>query len=577
MGSRTTGRPVKYIEDRIDNITACDNHGSDRTYDVELALDADHRMTALRYRVVDDYGAYFQFGLGTHGNGFSQTVGPYKIRAVGAEIYAVFTNKCQQGACRGFGSEVTNFMIERIVDAAVEELNLDPIAFRYDNFIRPEEFPYQIPTGNLYDSGNYPGALDMALQMLDYNGWREKQQLARTQGRYVGIGVASCQEKGVFSATEFWMLNRTPGFALTSSPESASVKIDATGKAIISLHAPCWGNSPETVAAMVLAEQLTMDPADISITYSDTDHGLPGTGPGGSRYTVMVTGAIAGAASIIKQKLKRLAGHMLEAGPHDLEFRNGKIGVKGASGLEVSIAEVATQAHFFRLSLPDDPDLTSGLDANYTYDHPLATLPKSDSDFGIFYPIMGHMCHMPVVEVDVKTGEVKFLDYVAVHDCGTMINPMTVDGHVRGGTAQGHRHGVARAVPVRQGWPAVADVIPGLSDAADRQRAAAGAHRSPGDAVALHRIWRQGSRRGRPHGRAAGGCERDRGCTAATRRAHRYASGHAVAAARADPRGRGAKGCSAVTESLPSAGDFNRRAAPRGAALWCQARAMISL
>lgn len=437
LGARVAGRPVKYIEDRIDNITASDNHGSDRTYDVELALDAAHQMTALRYKVVDDYGAYFQYGLGTHGNGFSQTVGPYRIRAVGAEIYAVFTNKCQQGACRGFGSEVTNFMIERIVDAAVDELKLDPIAFRRDNFIRPEEFPYQIPTGNLYDSGNYPGALEMALEMLDYDGWREKQQLARTQGRYVGIGVASCQEKGVFSATEFWMLNRQPGFALTSSPESASIKIDATGKAVISLHAPCWGNSPETVAAMVLAEQLTMDPADISVTYSDTDHGLPGTGPGGSRYTVMVTGAVTGAAAIIKEKLKRVASHMLEAGAHDLEFRNGKIGVKGASGLEVSITEVAMQAHFFRLSLPDDPDLTSGLDASYTYDHPLATLPRSDSDFGIFYPIMGHMCHMPVVEVDTKTGQVSFLDYVAVHDCGTMINPMTVDGHVRGGTAQG--------------------------------------------------------------------------------------------------------------------------------------------
>jgi len=437
LGSRAAGVPVKYIEDRIDNITSCDNHGSDRIYDVELALDADHKMTALRYRVVDDYGAYFQYGLGTHGNGFSQTVGPYKIRAVGAEIYAVFTNKCQQGACRGFGSEVTNFMIERIVDAAVAELGLDPIAFRRDNFIQPDEFPYQIPTGNLYDSGNYPGALDMALQMLGYDDWRAKQQAARTEGRYIGIGIASCQEKGVFSATEFWMLNRVPGFALTSSPESASIKIDPTGKAVVSLHAPCWGNSPETVAAMVLAEQLGMDPADISITYADTDHGLPGTGPGGSRYTVMVTGAVTGAAAIIKEKLRRVASHMLEAGPQDLEFRAGKIGVKGAPGLEVTIAEVAMQAHFFRLSLPDDPDLTSGLEASYTYDHPLATLPKSDSDFGIFYPIMGHMCHMPVVEVDVKTGQVNFLDYVAVHDCGTMINPMTVDGHVRGGTAQG--------------------------------------------------------------------------------------------------------------------------------------------
>lgn len=435
--ARICGRPVKYIEDRIDNMTACDNHGSDRIYDVELALDANQRMTALRYTVVDDYGAYLQYGLGTHGNGFSQTVGPYRIRAVGAEIYAVFTNKCQQGACRGFGSEVTNFMIERIVDAAIAETGSDPISFRRANFIQPEEFPYQIPTGNLYDSGNYPGALDMALSMLDYQGWRRKQEEARAQGRYIGIGVASCQEKGVFSATEFWMLNRQPGFALTSSPESVAIKIDANGKAVISLNAPHWGNSPETVAAMVLAEQLAMDPADISVAYADSDHGLPGTGPGGSRYTVMVSGAVVGAAQILKKKLLRIASHMLEASELDLEFRDGRISVRGIPGAGVSISEIAMQAHMFRLSLPDDETLTSGLDASYTYDHPLATLPKSDSDFGIFYPIMGHMCHMPVVEVDAKTGQVRFLDYVAVHDCGVMINPMTVDGHVRGGTAQG--------------------------------------------------------------------------------------------------------------------------------------------
>jgi CO/xanthine dehydrogenase Mo-binding subunit len=436
LAARHVGRPVKYVEDRIDNMSACDNHGSDRTYEAELALDAQHRMMALRYKVVDDYGAYLQYGLGTHGNGFSQTVGPYKIRAVGAEIIAVFTNKTQQGACRGFGSEVTNFLIERMVDAAVSALDLDPVQFRRDNFIQPHEFPYQIPTGNLYDSGDYPGALDMALTMLDYEGWRRKQREARAEGRYVGIGLASCQEKGVFSATEFWMLNREKGFALTSSPESVAIKIDPNGKAVISLNAPHWGNSPETVAAMVLAEQLTLDPADISVTYADTDHGLPGTGPGGSRYTVMVTGAVAGAARILKAKLLRVASHMLEAAPYDLEFREGKIGVKGVPGAARTIAEVAMQAHMFRLSFPDD-DMTSGLDASYTYDHPLATLPKSDSDFGIFYPIMGHMCHMPVVEVDPKTGKVSILDYVAVHDCGTMINPMTVDGHVRGGTAQG--------------------------------------------------------------------------------------------------------------------------------------------
>ncbi len=350
-------------------------------------------MTALRYKVVDDYGAYFQYGLGTHGNGFSQTVGPYKIRAVGAEIYAVFTNKCQQGACRGFGSEVTNFMIERIVDAAVDELNLDPVKFRHDNFIKPEEFPIR----------SRPAIFTTAATIRAPSIWRCKCSTMKAgarsktrrgrKGAYVGIGVASCQEKGVFSATEFWMLNRAPGFALTSSPESASIKIDATGKAIISLHAPCWGNSPETVATMVLAEQLGIDPADVSVTYSDTDHGLPGTGPGGSRYTVMITGAVTGACGILKEKLKRLASYMLEAGPHDLEFRNGKIGVKGASGLEVSIAEVATQSHFFRLSFPDDPDLTSGLDANYTLRSSAGDAAEERQRFRHF--LSDHGAHVP--------------------------------------------------------------------------------------------------------------------------------------------------------------------------------------
>ena len=379
-------------------------------------------MTALRYKVVDDYGAYFQYGLGTHGNGFSQTVGPYKIRAVGAEIYAVFTNKCQQGACRGFGSEVTNFMIERIVDAAVDELNLDPIKFRHDNFIKPEEFPYQIPTGNLYDSGNYPGALDMALQMLDYDGWRDKQQRSADARAATSASASpSCQEKGVFSATEFWMLNRAPGFALTSSPESASIKIDATGKAVISLHAPCWGNSPETVAAMVLAEQLTHGPGrhqrDVLRYRSRAAGNRTGRQPLHRDDNRRRDRRLRRSS---REKLKRVAGHMLEAGParsgipRRQDRRQGRLRRWKCRSPRSPRRRISSGCRF-----PDDPDLTSGLDASYTYDHPLATLPKSDSDFGIFYPIMGHMCHMPVVEVDVKTGQVSFLDYVAVHDCGT--------------------------------------------------------------------------------------------------------------------------------------------------------------
>lgn len=434
--ARAAGRPVKYIEDRLDNIMSCDNHGSDRIYDVELALKKDGTMLSLRIKAIDDYGAYLQFGVGHWGNVAAQVSGPYTINSVQINLTAVMTNKGQQGAYRGFGSEVNNFILERVVDAAAEALNMDPTEIRRKNFIKPDQFPYKIPSGNIYDSGNYEAVLDKALAMVDYQGWRKKQAEARQAGRYIGIGPVTCQERSVFSSTEFWFWNHEPGFALTSSPESVGLKIDPTGKAFVTLHSPFWGNSPETMATQIVAEQLTIDPADIEVTYSDTDHGLNGTGPGGSRYTVMIAGAIAGAASQIKQKMFKIAGHMLEAAESDLELREGKISVRGAPDRSVSIPEVAMQAHYFRLSLPDD--VNSGLDASYVYDHPYTTMPSEDrTDLGVFYPIMGHMCHIPVVEVDIETGQVKFLKYVAVHDAGTVVNPMTLAGHIRGGTAQG--------------------------------------------------------------------------------------------------------------------------------------------
>ena len=239
----------------------------------------------------------------------------------------------------------------------------------------------------------------------------------------------------MFSATEFWFWNDVPGFALTSSPESVNLKIDPTGKAFVALHAPFWGNSPETIATQLVAEHLTMSPEDIHITYADTDHGLNGTGPGGSRYTVMIAGAIAGASGKIKSKLMKVASSMLEAAEEDLELADGTVRIQG-SDRSVSIAEIALQAHYFRLSLPDD--VNSGIDASHVYDHPYTTMPSEDrSDLGVFYPIMGHMCHIPVIEIDAETGRIEFLDYVAVHDCGTVVNPMTLAGHVRGGTAQG--------------------------------------------------------------------------------------------------------------------------------------------
>ena len=438
--ARACGRPVKFIEDRIDNITNCDNHGSDRVYYCKLALQKDGTMLSLKFTVIDDYGAYLQFGYGTHGNSLCQVVGPYQINSVQMDLIAVLTNKCQQGAYRGFGSEVTNFMVERMVDAAIDRLKMDPVEFRRKNLIKPDQFPYVIPTGNLYDSGNYPAVLDEALRIADLPRWKKVQAEGRAEGKCIGIGLVSCQERSVFSSTEFWSLNPVdaPNFTLTSSPESAQIRIDPTGNIQVSLASPFWGNSPETVATQVVAEQFQCDPANINIVYADTASGFNSSGPGGSRYTVMIAGALVGAAIKIKEKMLRIAGRMLEAKPEDLEFRDGKVGVKGVPGMEKAIAEIAIFSHMFRLSLPDGDDYSSGLEASYVYDHPLTTMPAADrSHLGIFYPIMGHMCHMALVEVQPATGKVKILDYVAVHDAGTLVNPMTLAGHIRGGTAQG--------------------------------------------------------------------------------------------------------------------------------------------
>ncbi len=438
--ARACGRPVKYVEDRLDNTMNCDNHGSDRIYRCKVALKRDGTMLSLKFQVIDDYGAYLQYGYGTHGNSLCQIVGPYRINSISMELVAVLTNKCQQGAYRGFGSEVTNWMLERVADAAADELKMDRMEFRRRNLIPPDRFPYVIPTGNVYDSGNYPAVMDEALRIADLGRWRRIQAEARAQGRYVGIGMATCQERSVFSATEFWSLNpqETPGFTLTSSPESTQIRVDPTGNVQVTLGSPFWGNSPETMAVQLVAEQFQIDPANINVVYADTNSGFNSTGPGGSRFTVMIAGAIVGASMKVKEKMRRIAGKMMEVGPDDLEFRNGHIGVKGVPGMQKAFGEVALHAHYFRLDLPDGDDWSSGLDAAYVYDHPLTTMPAKDrSHLGIFYPIMGHMCHLALVEVHAQTGKVDILDYVAVHDAGTVVNPMTLAGHIRGGTAQG--------------------------------------------------------------------------------------------------------------------------------------------
>jgi CO/xanthine dehydrogenase Mo-binding subunit len=210
------------------------------------------------------------------------------------------------------------------------------------------------------------------------------------------------------------------------------------GAVVVTLYAPHWGNSPETSAVQLVAENLRVDPSRITVNYGPTENGLMSKGPVGSRYTVMLAGAVAGACRDLKSRLKLFAAHMLETAEAELEIGDERVYLRSDPARGKTFAEIALAAHHFRLSFPSDQRYHSGLVAQYTYDHPLTTLPKPDkSDLGIYYPIVGHACHIAVVEIDEATNKVRFLRYVAVHDAGTILNPKLVDGQIRGGIAQG--------------------------------------------------------------------------------------------------------------------------------------------
>lgn len=213
----------------------------------------------------------------------------------------------------------------------MSKVEMDPVEIRRKNFIQPDEFPYFIPTGNCYDSGNYEGVLEKVLELSDYHGWRRRQAEMRAEGRYVGIGICTCKERSVFSATEFWFWFDEPvASPVTSAPESVTLDIDAMGAVTATLYSNAsWGNSPETMVAQFVGEELGIDPESVNVVYAGSNQGMPATGPGGSRFTIMVAGAVEGAAGRIKAKAAKIAAHLLEANEEDLEWVDSGFAVRG--------------------------------------------------------------------------------------------------------------------------------------------------------------------------------------------------------------------------------------------------------
>ncbi len=439
--SRLTSRPVRYVEGRDENLVGGDNHGEDRSYDAELALDSSGKMLGLRFSVVEDYGSAFILGPINNAEPLAQATGPYDIPAFAFDFTAVLSNKVPQAAYRGFGGAAQNFMLERLVDAAAIELGLSRVAIRELNLLQPDQFPYRTATGNLYDSGDYPTALRRALDESLYDLWRERQDEAREAKdatHAIGIGLVSCQERSVQSGTALWlMFDQEPG-RNTTAAESASVRVDAQGSVRVALHSPSLGTPTETIAATVVAEELGIPVDSVSVSRLDTSMAGPAMGPSASRMTVMLSGAVAGAVREIIEKMRPLAANLLEANPEDLVWDPSRscFAVLGAPDSTATLAAIAQLANGQALRLPDGS--RSGLESTYTYDHPMSSMPNADgSDWGNYAPIVGHTVHVPVVEVDLQTGVVEFLDYFVMHDCGTVVNPDAVRGQVVGATVQG--------------------------------------------------------------------------------------------------------------------------------------------
>jgi carbon-monoxide dehydrogenase large subunit len=409
------GRPVKWVEDRTGNLSST---GFARDYHMrgELAL-KDGKMTGLRATLLSDQGAFYADAQPTKFRAglFHIVTGSYDIPAAHVVADGWYTNKAPGGVAYRCSFRVTeaSYLIERLVDNAAHELGVDAAQFRLDNFIQPEQFPYRSATGFVYDSGNYPEAMRIALEKLGYEELRREQEAARAEGRLLGIGLASFTEVvGAGHGAEY-------DIAGLRMFDSAELRVHPTGKAILKLGVKSQGQGHETTFAQIVAEELGIPAEDVEVQEGDTDNTPYGLGTYASRSTPVAGAATAVIARKLRDKGKELAAHLLEASPGDIEFEAGTFFVKGSPERSKTIQDVAFAAY---TNLPEG--MEAGLEGVNYYDPPNMTYP-----FGTY---------AVVVEVDRGTGEWKPTRVVAVDDCGNRINPMIVEGQIMGGLTEGY-------------------------------------------------------------------------------------------------------------------------------------------
>jgi carbon-monoxide dehydrogenase large subunit len=409
--ARRLGRPVRWLEDRHEHFL-CSAHSRDQLHEVEVGFDEDGHILALRDDFIVDCGAWNPIGAGVPYNTAAHLTGPYKIEHLAVSARTAATNKVPNSAYRGAGRPEAAFAMERIIDLVAGKLGLEPAEVRRRNMIRADQMPYHagIPYRDgepiVYDSGDYPGGLQQALDAIGgVEAFRVRQGEARRDGRYLGLGIG-CYVEGT-GVGPF---------------EGATVRIDPSGKVYVSSGACPQGQGMETIFAQVTADAWQVASEDVVISLADTA-GIPiGFGTIASRSTVTLSSAIHHASKRLRQNAFAIAAHLLECAPADLELRDGGIGVVGVPGAAVSLAKLAQAARpGWDHGRPQGVE--AGLEETHYWEPPTVT--------------WSYAAHAAIVEIDPETGHVAIDKYVIAHDCGVVVNPMLVEGQIAGGTAQG--------------------------------------------------------------------------------------------------------------------------------------------
>lgn len=433
LSRKAGGRPVKWIEDRIEYLTGGGSQAWDRRYEASLAVKNDGTVTALRVKLLDDLGATAEgFAAISAAKPLAAFTGCYAIPAAQYDLTIVATNKLPGSPYRGMGPPPHNFVLEQMMDLAAQRLGMDPGEFRRRNYIPPERFPYTIPSGNEYDSGNYEAALDKALEISGYEQLRREREEARANGRLLGIGLVNSIEPGVFNNNIYNLMGNAGG---TAVPEGISISFDLFGKVLARVGFALEGQGQYTFVTQLLADYFGLKPEDVRVVCEDTLSAPTHFGPGGSRMAVVLTGAVLGAADLLRQKLVKVSAGLFQVGdPEQVELMDGVLRLKANHEVQMPLGQVIGTILTRADLLP--PGVEPSVEATYVWTAPDRRLPDEQGR-AKSYLTAANACHIAVVEVDPDTGKVEILKYYVADDCGTRLNPATVDGMTQGGIAQG--------------------------------------------------------------------------------------------------------------------------------------------